>query len=425
MQALHGVVLEMASLKGVRVAPNGEPGCRRPFVDAAGGALWIDVLQAALKLGFAPRSWTDYLYLSIGGTLSNAGVGGQTFLFGPEISNVLRLDVVTGTGQSVQCSPTKNPDLFHGVLGGLGQFGIITSARIVIEPAHEKVRWIRAMYTDFATFTRDQEFLVSQPPESAFDYIEGFVVLKIADFNNGWNSVPFDGQTIDPSTIPSEGGTVLYYIELVKKFSEGDASTLDQTVETMLSPLRFIRNLLFTTDVKYERFLNRLHEVEVNLASQGLWDVPHPWLNLFVPQSSIASFDSLIFKHMINEDFSGPILIYPLKRDRWDSRSSAVIPEESIFYLVAFLRIALPSSGPPLSNLIAENDKIMEVCETAKLGCKMYLPEHENLQGWKRHFGTGWEDFARRKRTYDPDCILAPGQNIFPRLQKAQTMAVA
>lgn len=407
----------MSSLKGIRVAPNGEPGCRRPFVDAAGGALWIDVLQATLKFGFAPRSWTDYLYLSIGGTLSNAGVGGQTFLFGPEISNVLQLDVVTGTGQLVKCSPTKNPDLFHGVLGGLGQFGIITSARIVIEPAHEKVRWIRAMYTDFATFTRDQEFLVSQPPESAFDYIEGFVVVKNADPNNGWNSVPFDEQKIDPSTIPPEGGSVLYYIELVKKFSDHDIPTLDQTVEKMLLPLSFIPTLIFTTDVPYERFLNRLHEVEVNLASQGLWDVPHPWLNLFVPQSSIDKFDSLIFKHMINDDFSGPILIYPLKRERWDSRSSAVIPEESVFYLVAFLRIALPSSGPPLSSLIAENHKIMEVCENARLGCKMYLPEYDGVDGWKRHFGTKWEDFARRKRTYDPDFILAPGQNIFPRVR--------
>jgi cytokinin dehydrogenase len=46
---------------------------------------------------------------------------------------------VTGIGHSVTCSPTNNPDLFHGVLGGLGQFGIITSARIVLEPAHEKV----------------------------------------------------------------------------------------------------------------------------------------------------------------------------------------------------------------------------------------------------------------------------------------------
>ena len=86
----------MSSLKGIKVAPHGDPGCTQPFVEAAGGELWIDVLKATLKEGLAPRSWTDYLYLSIGGTLSNAGVGGQTFLFGPEISNVLQLEVVTG-----------------------------------------------------------------------------------------------------------------------------------------------------------------------------------------------------------------------------------------------------------------------------------------------------------------------------------------
>ncbi|KAG0554892.1 hypothetical protein KC19_12G128300 [Ceratodon purpureus] len=417
-QALNGVVIEMTSLKGIRVAPHGEPGFGQPFVDAAGGELWIDVLKATLKEGLAPRSWTDYLYLSIGGTLSNAGVGGQTFLVGPEISNVLQLDVVTGLGHSVMCSQTKNADLFHGVLGGLGQFGIITSARIVLEPAHEKVRWVRAMYTDFATFTRDQEMLISQPPGLAFDYIEGFVVLKNEDFNNGWNSVPFDGQTIDPSMIPDEGGSVLYYIELVKKFNWNDMGTLNQTVEKMLAPLRFIPTLIFTTDVPYEKFLNRLHDVEVSLSSQGLWDVPHPWLNLFVPRSSITSFDALIFKHMIKGDFSGPILIYPLKRERWDSRSSAVIPDESIFYLVAFLRISLPSSGPLLSSLIAENDKIMEVCHNAELGCKMYLPEHVDPESWKRHFGIKrWETFARRKRKYDPHFVLAPGQNIFPRIQ--------
>jgi cytokinin dehydrogenase len=93
------------------------------------------------------------------------------------------------------------------------------------------------MYTDFATFVRDQETLVSQPPELTFDYIEGFVVLKNEDFNNGWNSVPFDGQRIDPGMIPDEGGAVLYYIELVKKFNCNDMATLNQVrVGFLLAP---------------------------------------------------------------------------------------------------------------------------------------------------------------------------------------------
>lgn len=40
-----------------------------------------------------------------------------------------------GKGEILNCSERQNSDLFHGVLGGLGQFGIITRARIALEPA--------------------------------------------------------------------------------------------------------------------------------------------------------------------------------------------------------------------------------------------------------------------------------------------------
>lgn len=43
--------------------------------------------------------------------------------------------MTAGTGEVVNCSDEKNGELFHSVLGGLGQFGIITKARIILEPA--------------------------------------------------------------------------------------------------------------------------------------------------------------------------------------------------------------------------------------------------------------------------------------------------
>lgn len=161
-QAHNGIIVEMTSLKGITVFPSGDAASNgAPFVEAMGGEMWVDVLKASLEYGLAPRSWTDYLYLSVGGTLSNAGVSGQSFRHGPEVSNVLSLQVVTGTGDVVTCSPTENSNLFFAVLGGLGQFGIITKARIVLEQAPQRVRWLRALYTDFATFKADQEFLIS------------------------------------------------------------------------------------------------------------------------------------------------------------------------------------------------------------------------------------------------------------------------
>lgn len=67
-----------------------------PYVDVSAGELWINILHETLKYGLAPKSWTDYLHLTVGGTLSNAGISGQAFRHGPQISNVHQLEVVTG-----------------------------------------------------------------------------------------------------------------------------------------------------------------------------------------------------------------------------------------------------------------------------------------------------------------------------------------
>lgn len=67
------------------------------YADVAAGTMWVEVLEAVVERGVSPVTWTDYLYLSVGGTLSNAGIGGQTFRHGPQISNVHELDVITGT----------------------------------------------------------------------------------------------------------------------------------------------------------------------------------------------------------------------------------------------------------------------------------------------------------------------------------------
>lgn len=46
----------------------------------------------------------------------------------------------SGKGDVVNCSKEQNSDLFYSVLGGLGQFGIITRAKILLEPAPTMVR---------------------------------------------------------------------------------------------------------------------------------------------------------------------------------------------------------------------------------------------------------------------------------------------
>ena len=95
-----GVVVNMTELIGSYGIGNGGGTLvvseKNSYADVGGEQMWIDVLHATLENGLTPLSWIDYLYLSVGGTLSNAGISGQAFRFGPQISNVDELDVVTG-----------------------------------------------------------------------------------------------------------------------------------------------------------------------------------------------------------------------------------------------------------------------------------------------------------------------------------------
>ncbi|KAJ0785988.1 putative cytokinin dehydrogenase [Helianthus annuus] len=388
------------------------------YVDVWGGELWIDVLKCTLTYGLAPKSWTDYLYLSVGGTISNAGISGQAFNYGPQISNVYEVDVVTGKGELVTCTEDQNSELFHAVMGGLGQFGIITRARIALEPSPQRVRWIRVLYSNFSSFTHDQEYLISlhgQPNSQKFDYVEGFVIVDEGLINN-WRSSFFSPSNPVKISSVSSGGNVLYCLEITKNYyHHSDLETVNQEVEALLKELNYIPASVFTTDLPYVDFLDRVHTAELKLRSKGLWDVPHPWLNLFVPKSRIADFDQGVFKGILGNKTSGPILIYPMNKNKWDEETSVVTPNEDVFYLVALLRSALQNGEEALTleRLSDENRRILKFCEEQKIGIKQYLPHYTTQQEWMDHYGEKWPQIYKRKMEFDPRHILATGQRIF------------
>jgi hypothetical protein len=78
-----------------------------------------------------------------------------------------------------------------------------------------QVRWTRVVYASFADYTADAEWLVTRPPDSAFDYVEGFAFVNSDDPVNGRPLVPFPGGAgFDPSLLPAGSGPVLYCLEV-------------------------------------------------------------------------------------------------------------------------------------------------------------------------------------------------------------------
>ncbi|XP_068472631.1 cytokinin dehydrogenase 9-like [Phaseolus vulgaris] len=414
-QAHGGLVINMESLQGPEIKVHiGE----FPYVDVSGGELWINILHETLKYGLAPKSWTDYLHLTVGGTLSNAGISGQAFKHGPQINNIFQLEVITGKGEVVTCSGNRNADLFHGVLGGLGQFGIITRARISLETAPKMVKWIRVLYSEFSTFTKDQEHLISL--KNTFDYIEGFVIINKTGILNNWRS-SFDPKSpLQASQFNSDGRT-FYCLEMAKYFNPDEAELMNQSINHLLSKLSYIQPTLFRSEVSYVEFLDRVHVSEKKLRAKGLWEVPHPWLNLLIPRSEIHDFAEGVFGNILKDTSNGPILIYPVNQTRWNSKTSLVTPEEDVFYLVAFLSSAVPNctGANSLEHIVSQNKRIIEFYTSAQLKVKQYLPHYSTQEEWQAHFGSQWEVFVERKKAYDPLALLAPGHRIFQKAVSA------
>ncbi|KAF2302705.1 hypothetical protein GH714_001290 [Hevea brasiliensis] len=384
------------------------------YADVGGEQLWIDVLKATLEHGLAPVSWTDYLYLTVGGTLSNAGISGQSFRYGPQISNVYEMDVVTGKGELVTCSAHKNSELFYAVLGGLGQFGIITRARIGIEPAPKRVKWVRVLYSDFSAFTKDQERLISingRKQSNALDYVEGSLLMNQGPPNN-WRSSFFPSSDIPRiMSIVTQHG-IIYCLEVAKYYDDTTQHSVAKELQQMYKGLSFIPGFKLEKDVSYVEFLDRVRNGELKLQSQGLWDVPHPWLNLFLPKSRISDFNSGVFRDIVlkRNITTGPVLIYPMNRNKWDDRTSAVIPDEEVFYTVGFLH----SSGfDDWQKYDDQNKELLKFCEKAGIKVKQYFPHDKSKEEWINHFGSKWRTFRERKALFDPKMMLSPGQRIF------------
>jgi len=370
-QVEGGVVIDMSGLSTIHSID-----AQSAVVDA--GVRWIDLLEATTPLGLSPPVLTDHIDLSVGGTLSVGGVSGQTYEHGMLVDNVLAFEVVTGKGELVSCSPSHNPELFHAVRGGIGQFGIIVRARVRLVAVPGMVRRYNALYGSLTDMMADQEMVLA---ESRFEYIEGFAV-------------------------PAPDGGWMYQIELVKYYAPG-APPDDAT---LLGDLAYDAGTLTVEDVTHFDFLNRLAPTVEFLKQVGAWELPHPWIDMFVPGSQAATFIASVLATTTQEDMGGgPILIYPFARAKVTAPFVA-LPDEPICYLFSLLRTALPET---VGALLSQNRGVYEALRD--MGGKRYAATAVPFSpaDWRDHFGATWPLFAWAKKRFDPKGILTPGPRIF------------
>jgi FAD/FMN-containing dehydrogenase len=122
-----GLVIDVSRMKGIRVDP--ENRTVRAEAGITMGELDHETQAFGLAVTGGEVSDTGIAGLTLGG-----GLGRLVRAFGYTVDNLLSVDIVTADGRLLKASESENADLFWGVRGGGGNFGIVTSFEYRLHP---------------------------------------------------------------------------------------------------------------------------------------------------------------------------------------------------------------------------------------------------------------------------------------------------
>lgn len=367
-QVEEGVVIDSRTLARVDAVVDGS-------VWAEAGATWSQVVTSTLPSGLTVPVVNNYMHLSVGGTLSVGGFGGATHLHGMQVDNVLELEVVTGDGRSRRCSPSFRSDLFEAALGGMGQCALIVRARLQLHPAPAMAHAVQLTYLDLPAFMADQRMLLA---EGRFDELAGQAVLT----PQGWRFILEGVVFFDPPHAPSDEALL------------GDLGHAAESV----------------VDAEYLAWAHRADPIVQQQIDLGLWALPHPWIDVFVPDEEADDFIAQALATLSSADTGGgpvPIFPFPVRT----SLPFVKLPDADVAFVFGIFRLA---QTPEIAeSMVSANRALYEAA--LAVGSTMYPIDAIPMssEDWVTHYGDTWSTFVQRKATYDPHHVLTPGPGIF------------
>src|SRR6202171_1862961 len=214
-----GLMIDLTPMGAVRV----DPIQKRAWVQ--GGALLGALDRATQQIGLATTDG-NVSHTGVGGLTLGGGMGWLARQLGLSCDNVVSFEMVTADGDVVHASQTENADLYWGLRGGGGNFGVVTefefrlhevgTAALITElsfPVESAVSVLRTWRDLSASAPRQATFTAGLPGDQDVVTV-GFV----------WVGPPADGRRL-----PSMKSLGRPLTERVVELSYVDLQRIDDT----------------------------------------------------------------------------------------------------------------------------------------------------------------------------------------------------
>ncbi len=332
-----GLIIDMRSLP-IELSINVAAG----YIDISGGATWAAVIKATLAQGLMPKTTVDWQELTVAGTISTGGVGAQSFWAGVHADQVMELELISGAGEEICCSPTQDAAVFDAARAGLGQVGAMVRVRMPLVAAPRQVRLHELYYTsvgqlltDLRVFIRDRRFdtllVVAVPRDVA--------AQRLSEGNQRFLQAPAGADATSAWVFKLDAG----------KYEFSAPSTVPLASHQGISDTP--QGRLLST----EEFLFRAPPL---MQRKELYAAPHPELILFVPDHAAEELiQTTIAALPIGDMGGGPILLLPIEFGQVRAPLLQV-PKATRGFMFSLLRVAAPATESEISRLTANNLQI-------------------------------------------------------------------
>ncbi len=379
-----GLVLDLTSLNQIS-----ELDVEALTVRCGAGVVWRDLVAHLQPHGLVPPVLTNNLGVTVGGTVSVAGIGVASFRYGTQADQLAELEVVTGDGQVRTCSADIEPDLFDATRAGLGQCAIITRALLRLRPAKPRVRTFFLLYDRLEAVLEDAATAMTN---GRFDYVEGFCV-----------PCPQGFRTVGGA--PQPFAEWFFPLQLSVEMDEGE----DPAASEFLAGLSFLKHV-HTEDRTTMEFALRMEPLFALWKMSGYWANAHPWMETILPWQSAGAFLGKVLPDLPPTVVGGGhVLLWPSR----GTTSSVPLFRRPKSDLVLGFGILPGYPQEVLPQAVARLNALSDASVAA--GASRYLSGLVQFDRprWLAHFGDIWPRLLEWKRRFDPGKILNPGFILF------------